>query len=473
MNHLFSLVIAQSSPDARLPNAGQPLLQASPDTSAVFPQAPGIGDVLNGYLFVFIIAFGATLLATPLVRRVAIRAGVVDWPDAVRKGHANPTPYLGGVAVFVGLLAGVVSSYFINGYQPGLAIVPFNVTLALVVIMFTGLLDDIFKWDPHWKLGGQLFAAAALALDEQVGYKVAEGLLRPFEGAMGSLIGQGAFSFHHLDLMPGSGVLEIDLIRWGGAIIIGLFVVGGCNSANLIDGLDGLLTGVTAIMAACLLAISVYLAVQNYGELTGARVVMSFALLGAALGFLPYNFKPAVIFLGDAGSLLIGFSVIVLILMLGEEGRTHYVFAGLIVFGLPILDTSLAIIRRKLNRLPISAPDANHLHHMLKRTSLGVVGAVFTLYAIAVAFGLIGIVLVFARARWVYAVVLVFGSFIVVTGIKVAQRARAQAEIEAMKRAAPTSLDPAPRHALPTPRTDAGVGSSAPAMGISATGGGK
>lgn len=412
----------------------QPLLERASERGGAFNAvAPRLADVLNDYLFVFVIAFVATLAVTPFIRRVALQSGVVDWPDAGRKGHSNPTPYLGGVAVFVGLLAGIVSSYFIEGYRAGLDIIPFNVTLALVVIMFTGLFDDIFKWDPNWKMGGQLFAAAALAMDEQVGYRVAEGLVKPFEGPIAAILGNPGLTFNQFDIIPGSGSFEVDFVRGAGAIIIGVFVVGGCNAANLIDGLDGLLTGVTAIMAACLLIISVFLAVRDYGELTGARVVMSFALLGAALGFLPYNFKPAVIFLGDAGSLLIGFSVIVLILMLGEEGRTHYVFAGLIVFGLPILDTTLAIIRRKLNRQPISAPDANHLHHMLKRTRLGVVGAVFVLYSIAASFGIIGITLVFVRARWVYVVVMVLFAFIVVTGIKVAQRARQQAEIDAVK----------------------------------------
>ena len=105
-------------------------------------------------------------------------------------------------------------------------------------------------------------------------------------------------------------------------------------------------------------------------QLAGARLVIAFALLGACLGFLPYNFNPAVIFLGDAGSLLMGFVCGVLILSLGSEGQTHYVIAGLIVFALPIMDTLLAILRRKLSGLPMSAPDKNHIHHMALR-SLG------------------------------------------------------------------------------------------------------
>ena len=94
---------------------------------------------------------------------------------------------------------------------------------------------------------------------------------------------------------------------------------------------------------------------------------MDGCLLGACLGFLPYNFNPAVIFLGDAGSLLMGFLCGVMILSLGGEGQTHYVIAGLIVFSLPIMDTLLAILRRKLAGLPMSEPDKNHIHHMFLR----------------------------------------------------------------------------------------------------------
>ena len=103
--------------------------------------------------------------------------------------------------------------------------------------------------------------------------------------------------------------------------------------------------------------------------MAGARIVLCMALLGAVLGFLPHNFKPASIFLGDCGSLLLGYMCVVIILMLGEHGQTHLVFAGLIVFAVPIIDTTLAIIRRKLAGTPMSAGDDQHLHHQLKRAA--------------------------------------------------------------------------------------------------------
>lgn len=389
----------------------------SGDTSSVMPTA---AQVLNGYLFVFVIAFLVALLTTPVVRLIAVRARIVDHPDGDRKHHRASVPYLGGVAVFLGLVAGICASYLAKGYAPDLVTIPPTVLIAMTIIMVTGLADDVFHWDPNLKIGGQFCAAAVLALDETIGSHVAEGLLRPIQHV-----------FHlpdlqHLDILPGAGVLEIDVIYWAGAVIIAMFVLGACNAANLTDGLDGLLTGSTAIMAAALLVIAVKLAINPEpgisGELTGARVVLCFALLGATLGFLPHNFRPATIFLGDAGSLLLGFSVIVIVLMLGETGQTHLVFAGLIVFSLPIIDTTLAIIRRKSSGAPLSKADNRHLHHLLTKTRLRTVGSVALLYGVNALFAMIAIMLVFVRARVVYALVLVLASFIVVTGTKFARK---------------------------------------------------
>ncbi len=398
------------------------------------------GEVLNGYLYVFIVAFVVTMAVTPLIRKIALRTGIVDHPDSGRKEHRSTVPYLGGVAVFVGLVAAIGLSYVVPGIRPGMALVPLNVVIALTVILFTGLGDDVFHWPPNVKIGGQLVAAAFLAWDEKIGSRVAEGLLHPFEEPFGNLIGIADFSFAAIPIpIPYMGTLDCNVVHWVGAGIIAFFVLGGCNASNLIDGLDGLLTGTTAIMATALLAMSVLLAIDPNpviaGELGAARVILCYALLGSVIGFLPYNFKPAVIFLGDAGSLLVGFNVIVIILLLGETGRTHLVFAGLIVFGLPIVDTTLAILRRKLNKLPISAPDAEHLHHMLKRTKLGVVGAVFVMYGITILFSSIGILLALVRARVVYALVFVLAGFIVVTGVKVARRRQVWLQSETMRKA--------------------------------------
>src|SRR5690606_10909599 len=116
--------------------------------------------------------------------------------------------------------------------------------------------------------------------------------------------------------------IPVDIIYWAGAAIIALFVLGACNASNLIDGLDGLVTGTTAITTAGLLIVALSLAAIDDGPRDGQRIVLCMALLGACLGFLPHNFNPATIFLGDCGSLLLGFATIVVVLTLGDTGKT-------------------------------------------------------------------------------------------------------------------------------------------------------
>ncbi|MBT6268993.1 MAG: hypothetical protein HOI88_01400, partial [Phycisphaerae bacterium] len=199
-----------------------------------------------------------------------------------------------------------------------------------------------------------------------------------------------------------------------------IFVLGACNAANLLDGLDGLLSGTVAITCIGLIVISITIALHltqenitdiqshltnnmflnNRGAgitLLGANIVLGFAVLGAVLGFLVYNFNPATIFLGDAGSLLLGYLCIVMVLMLGEQGRTYMVVAGLIVFALPILDTLLAIIRRKLAGKAMSEADSNHIHHILKRKLGSVKLTVLSLYGISFVFCLLGVALAYAH----------------------------------------------------------------------------
>ena len=209
--------------------------------------------------------------------------------------------------------------------------------------------------------------------------------------------------------------------------MIAIFILGACNAANLIDGLDGLLSGVTAISAVGLLLIAIGLALADDGVLDGTRVVLCLALLGACLGFLPHNFKPATIFLGDAGSHLLGFVTIVIILTLGDTGKTPLVVAGLIIYAVPIIDTTLAIVRRKMAGVSISAADDQHLHHMLRR-AVGVSGAVWILYAIAAVFAALGVWISTGRARVAYTVALVCASYIGVVAVKMARRAKIEQE---------------------------------------------
>ena len=164
--------------------------------------------------------------------------------------------------------------------------------------------------------------------------------------------------------------------------------------------------------------------------MAGARIVLCLALLGAVLGFLPHNFNPASIFLGDCGSLLLGYLCVVIIIMFGEQGQTHLVFAGLIVFSLPILDTALTILRRWIAGTPMSAADDKHIHHRLKRILGGVKRAVLALYGISFLFAVVGVTLAALvvrtelQVRVVYAIALVLFGFIGVIAVKSALRQR-------------------------------------------------
>jgi len=270
--------------------------------------------------------------------------------------------------------------------------------------------------------------AAALAIGD-VGVNVAEGVLRPTLGRL----------LHNPELIyeiplpmtiPGFGAsVELDFIYWSGTVVIAVFVLGATNASNFIDGLDGLLTGVTSIAMVGFLFIAAGMALADNGPMDGPRIIVGLAILGACMGFLPHNFNPAAIFLGDTGSLLLGYCSALMILSLGDTGQTSLVFAGLIIYSIPIIDTMLAIIRRKLAGKKMSDPDADHLHHMLKR-SLGVKGAVFALYGIGLVFCVLGVLLSKFQARFIYALVLLVAFYIGVYAIKIARRSQHEAQTQ-------------------------------------------
>jgi UDP-GlcNAc:undecaprenyl-phosphate GlcNAc-1-phosphate transferase len=395
------------------------------------PLAVSAMTLLNRYSLVFIIAFVVTLLVTPLIRRAAIAADIIDHPDEQRKIHRVPVAYLGGMAVFLGLMCAIAFSYTPWGGARETSLpIPLSIVIGIVAITFTGLADDVWGWHPRLKIAGQLVAAAALAV-EDVGVRVAEGFLKAFCGEAGEpLLG--------VAWMP---VTNAELYYWVGTAIIAVFVLGACNAANLIDGLDGLLSGTIAIVAIGLLAVSILMAIQLVdpdGEPTraGARVALCLALLGAVLGFLPHNFNPATIFLGDCGSLQLGYVSVAIILMLGDEGRTHLVVAGLIIFALPILDTTLAIVRRKLAGRSLSEADDQHIHHQVKRALGGVKRAVFALYGVSALFALVGVVIAYLvvtrelRVAAIYAIAIVLFGFIGVIAFKAARQQELSAETE-------------------------------------------
>jgi len=247
------------------------------------------------------------------------------------------------------------------------------------------------------------------------------GVLGPFLGAPDEV----------LFTVAGAAVPAGVLYYWIGTGFLGFVIIAGCNAANLVDGLDGLLTGSATIMSMGFLAMGLLVAstivVENPStSLVGVRVALALALLGTTLGFLPWNFNPAIIFLGDCGSLLIGYLCVTIVLLFGEDGPPSLVVAGFIVFGLPITDTTLAIIRRKVAGVPMNTPDAQHIHHQVKRLFGSVRKAVFALYGITAAFTVIGVALTAVllltetRVLVVYAVGAAFFGILVAVAVKIA-----------------------------------------------------
>jgi UDP-GlcNAc:undecaprenyl-phosphate GlcNAc-1-phosphate transferase len=368
-------------------------------------------QVLAPYVYVWYMAFGIAFVFTPIMRSVAMYYGIIDEPDQLRKMHSTPVAYLGGVAVFLGWISGLAMSQFLamHRLEPGLnehLVVKFSIVVGACVIVILGLWDDIRHIHPWLKIAGQVLAAIFL-LAEGVGARCADPMLGPF-----GLRLQIWFYGHPLDhpFFP-----EWIIIGASAFIVIGV-VVGCCNATNLMDGLDGLCGGVTGIIAAGFLFLAVHLAMSGTAMSSNRdalRIVLSLALLGAVLGFVPYNFNPASIFMGDTGSMFLGFACATQIILLAEE-RPKWFLASMVMFALPVLDTALAFARRYVNRRPIFSADKFHLHHQLIARGLTVRKTVVTLYGLAIFFVLLGAAIVFMRTRYVVAFYLViFGSIIV------------------------------------------------------------
>lgn len=385
--------------------------------------------LIGPFMGVFFVAFAVSFAMTPLMRWLAVRNGIVDWPDHKRKSHVEPVAYLGGVALFAGWLSAVMWTYF-NGIstEKVLDVIPqgqFPITIVLgaAAIVITGLCDDIYGICPNVKIAGQIFAAGVLAYN-----KVATGLV------------DDLFILASLPVPP--LLVSYSLATVGIAVL----VVGGCNAMNLLDGLDGLAAGIAAIASIGFLVMAVLVALtilkhatpQQGMDIFPVIIIMGLATLGALLGFLPYNFHPANIFMGDAGSLLLGYLSVATILLFAEVPAVAevadevglaasrgplYVMAALIVFGVPICDTALAIFRRKLRGKPIFSPDDQHIHHLLVRVGYGVKGAVGVMYGLGVLFAVLGCTLVVLNiGRFVIAVFLVMFAFVMVTAYKYGHR---------------------------------------------------
>jgi len=291
------------------------------------------------------VSFITALIATPLLRHLSLRFGLVDHPDGKRHCHLKAVPRTGGVALAISYLAPFALLLALPSAHPvvTLANLPFDwkLPVAALVVLGVGLLDDIRGLKPWQKLLGSLIAAA----------------LACWGGVL--IIGFHGYLFSPLVGIP----------------ITLLWLLACTNGFNLIDGIDGLATGVGILTALAILLSAIFQ--QNL-----ALVIATVPLAASLLGFLRYNFNPASIFLGDGGSLLVGFLLGCYAVLWGQKSTTILgMTAPMIALALPLLDTSVAIARRLLRGQPIFTGDRGHFHHRLLDRGLTPRRVVLLLYA--------------------------------------------------------------------------------------------
>ncbi|WP_411348154.1 MraY family glycosyltransferase [Paenibacillus sp. WLX2291] len=334
----------------------------------------------------FVLALVLALVLTPLVKKFAVKIGAVDVPNA-RKVHTRIMPRMGGLGIF---LAFTIAFLFVLPFLPfDLPARDANFMKAFftagAIIILIGVLDDRFELSAKVKLGGQLAAACIVVF----GYGIRVDFLDiPFQ--------DNYFSLENWISIP----LTI------------LWIVGVTNAINLIDGLDGLAAGVSAIAIGSIFTMS--LIMGNYPV-----AVLCVLLLGAIVGFLYFNFHPAKIFMGDTGSLFLGFSLAMLSLLGFKQIAVVSFITPLIIIGVPLSDTFFAIIRRWVHKKPIFAPDKGHLHHCLRELGLSHRQTVLLIYGIAAFFGVLAIIQSTAAvndANWVTFAVICVMMFVMQIG---------------------------------------------------------
>ena len=310
-----------------------------------------------GYLFIGVIAALVTFVSTPFVVKLATRMNWVVEPDE-RRVHKVPTPDVGGIAMFMGFVVALAIAWKMGRFSPVFNnnSEPLGLLLAAVVIFATGLVDDIREISSPAKVTGTVIA----------------GLVLVYFGAT-----MFYFRVPFLDVF----VLSNDWIP----LITILWLMGMSQAVNLIDGLDGLAAGIVAIAAASFFLYSRRL--DDLGALAQPNMgpLIAIIALGVCLGFLPHNFNPAKIFMGDSGALFLGLLMAVSTSVVGGRadpdsqtytpGQTYFflapLFIPLFILGVPILDTLFAIIRRAVKRQGMATADKGHLHHRLMNLGHG------------------------------------------------------------------------------------------------------
>ena len=310
-----------------------------------------VGFVLLTLLLAAVVSFAIT----PLVKAFSVKVGAIDVPKDNRRMHDHPIPRLGGLAIFLGFMFAVVLMVPLNGPEQGML-------LGAVIIVVLGVFDDIYALPAKLKFVVQIVAALVSVL-----------------------AGNQIRILSNPNLFSENPVWVLD--DWLSIAISVIWVVAITNAVNLIDGLDGLACGVSTISSATMLIIALLVSELDVAMIMGA-------LVGACIGFLPYNFNPAKIFMGDTGATFLGFIMANMSIQGMFKMYTIISFvAPFLILGLPIFDVCFAVVRRLSKGQSPMSPDRSHIHHRLIDMGLSQKQAVGMLYVISAILGLSAVVL--------------------------------------------------------------------------------
>ena len=337
---------------------------------------------MKTYFLLFSLALIASIGVTPIVRRICQRFKWLDQLNDKRHLHRMAIPRLGGIAVFVSMLIGLAPLILIrNGLTESITESAAHLPQILVPAFLTlvlGIVDDLFGLKAVKKFGGLTLIAGIFYL---MGGRI-EGLTIPFIGSV---------------TLPWFVSLPVTIV----------WVVGIANAFNLLDGIDGLATGAAIFSSLVIMATSL---MQGHSLL----IAVTLCLTGALIGFLRYNFNPASIFLGDSGALLIGFLLSAISITGAQKASTAVAVAiPIMAFGLPVLDTGFAIIRRLISRKPLFVGDREHIHHMLLDRGWSQKKTALVLYGACATFGLLTLLFVNTSDRTVGLVLFIVGVAVV------------------------------------------------------------
>lgn len=322
-------------------------------------------------IVVAVVAFAVSFFITPLMKRIAIKKNVVDIPDGKRKLQSSPVPYLGGVAIALSFLLSTIPLWFSNNGIPKIYVI---VVIGFVLTAVVGLIDDIKELKPVIKFICQIVISTLTVV-------------------FGGAIEHVQFFGHYIKL----GIFAIPItVLWITLII---------NAVNMIDGLDGLASGTSTFSL-----ITMIVAAFILGD--GLSLVISVALCFAIVGFLPYNFPPAKIFLGDCGALSIGYVMGCLsVYGLFKGPALISVIVPALILGLPVSDAVELFFARLLKgKHPFSA-DRQHIHFMMIDSGFSVKQSMLILYAITIAFCIAAIVYIWDKAIAIVIAAVAFGIY--------------------------------------------------------------